>query len=199
MDAGEVKTGNLGLLVGGVSEILPGLGSGNGEWTAINCIAGDFDLHAGVATSRIALLDSEVLRLEGEGHIDLANDTLKFYVAPSAKSATLSVAVPVNLSGPVDDPSITLDELSLLRRLGGLIGAVVFPPAALLSLGSLGSHDNPCLKAAQSAEIQPPPPAEPADWSGYPGAEAPPEAGTDSSERLIDAVKRLLPLRADET
>lgn len=61
MDAGEVKTGSLDLLVGGISELLPGLGSGNSEWTLINCVAGDFDLRSGIATSRVALLDSEVL------------------------------------------------------------------------------------------------------------------------------------------
>lgn len=198
MDAGQVKTGSLGLLVGGVSELLPGLGSGNAEWTAINCVAGDFELRGGVATSRIALLDTEVLRLVGEGQIDMANDTLEFYVAPSAKKPTLNVAVPVNLSGPLADPSITPDELSLLRRLGGLVGAIIFPPAAILTLGSLGSHDNPCLEAVQSVET-PPPPAEPADWNVHPEAGVPPESGTDSAERLIDAVKQLLPLRGNDT
>jgi len=197
MDAGEVKTGSLGLLVGGVSEILPGLGSGAGDWTAINCVAGDFDLRGGVATSRVSLLDSEVLRLVGKGQIDLAHDTIDYYVAPSAKNPTLNLAVPVNLSGPLADPSITPDELSILRRLGGLVGAVIFPPAALLSLGSLGSHDNPCLEAVRSAEL--PAPAEPQEWSGHPEAEAPPEAGSGSPDRLIDAVKRLLPLRGNKT
>lgn len=200
MNAGEVKTGSLGLLVGGVSEILPGLGSGNADWTAINCVAGDFDLRDGIATSRVVLLDSEVLRLVGKGKIDLSHETLEFYVAPSAKNPTLNLAVPVNLSGPLGDPSISPDELSLLRRLGGLVGAVIFPPAALLSLGSLGSYDNPCLEAVQSAAA--PVPAEPpVDWtgSGHPEAELPPEAATDGAERLIDAVKRLLPLRGNET
>jgi len=108
------------------------------------------------------------------------------------------VAVPVNLSGPLADPSITPDELSLLRRLGGLVGAIIFPPAAILTLGSLGSHDNPCLEAVQSVET-PPPPAEPADWNVHPEAGVPPESGTDSAERLIDAVKQLLPLRGNDT
>jgi uncharacterized protein involved in outer membrane biogenesis len=197
MDGGEVKTGSLGLLVGGVSELLPGMGRGNAEWTTINCVAGDFDLRKGIATSRVALLDSKVLRLVGNGHIDLAHDTLKFHVAPSAKSPTLNVALPVNVNGRLADPSITPDELSLLGRIGGLVGAVVFPPAALLSLGSLGSPDNPCLQAVLSAEI--PPPVEPPDWSGHPEAEAPPEAGQDGSKMLIDAVRKLLPLRDSET
>lgn len=196
MDTGEVKTGSLGLLVGGVSEILPGLGSG-GDWTAINCVAGDFDIRAGVAKSRVTLLDSEVLRLVGKGEIDLARDTIEYYVAPSAKNPTLNLAVPVNLSGPLADPSITPDEFSLLRQIGGLVGAVIFPPAALLSLGSLGSRDNPCLEAVRSAEI--PAPAELQDWSGNPEAEAPPETGSESPERLIDAVKQLLPLRGNES
>ncbi|MDH3737934.1 MAG: AsmA family protein, partial [Alphaproteobacteria bacterium] len=194
MDGGQVKTGQLDWLVGGIGEILPSFDGDDDEWTSINCVAGDFDLRAGVATSRVALLDSEILRLVGEGSIDLSRDTLEFYVSPSAKNITLNVAVPVNMSGPLADPSITPDEFSLLRRLGGLVGAVIFPPAALLSLGSLGSHDNPCLDAVQSAEV-PPQPEEPEDLGDHPEAETPPESGTESAERLIDAVKQLLPLR----
>lgn len=197
MDSGEVRTGSLGLLVGGVSEILPGLSSGDGEWTTINCVAGDFDLHDGIATSRVALLDSEVLRLVGDGQINLTDDTLEFDVDPTPKSPTLNVAVPVTLSGSLIDPSVTPDEFSVLRRLGGLVGAVVFPPAALLSLGSLGSHDNPCLEAVQSAAA--PQTAEAVDWNAQLEAEAPPEPAADGARRLIDAVKRLLPLRGNET
>lgn len=197
MDAGEVKTGSLGRLVGGVSEFLPGLGSGDGDWTAINCLAGDFDLRGGIATSRVTLLDSEILRLTGKGEIDLAQDTIDYYVVPSAKKPTLNLAVPVNLNGRLADPSISPDEVSVLAQLGGLVGAVIFPPAALLSLGSLGSHDNPCLEAVRSAKIQAP--AELDDGSGQPEAEAPPEVGSESPGRLIDAVRRLLPLRGNET
>lgn len=197
MDAGEVRTGSLGLLVGGISELLPGLGSGNGDWTSINCVAGDFDIRGGIATSRVTLLDSKVLRLVGKGQIDLAHDTIDYYVTPSAKKPTLNLAVPINLSGPLADPSISPDELSVLAQIGGLVGAVIFPPAALLSLGSLGSHDNPCLEAVQSVAL--PTPDAPQDWSGQPEAEAPPETGSRGPDRLIDAVKRLLPLRGNET
>ncbi len=197
MDGGEVKTGSLGVLVGGVSEILPGLSSGDGEWTAINCVAGDFDLRDGVATSRVALLDSEILRLIGDGQIDLSNDTLDFKVDPTPNNPTLNVAVPVTLSGALADPSVAPDEFSVLRRLGGLVGAVVFPPAALLSLGSLGNHDNPCLEAVQSAAV--PPAVEPVDWDAQLEAEGLPEPAADGAKRLIDAVKKLLPLRGNET
>jgi hypothetical protein len=189
MDAGEVKTGSLGVLVGGVSELLD---SSSGDWTAINCLATDFDLKHGIATSRVALLDARILRLVGEGTVDLAQDTIAYQVVPSPKVPTLNVAVAVNLDGPLADPSITPDELSVLARLGGLVGAIIFPPAALLSLGSLGSHDNPCLEAVQEAEVAPP--AETPDSSGNPEAEAPPETG-GSSDRLIDAVRQLLPLQ----
>lgn len=197
MDAGEIKTGSLGLLVGGVSELLPGLGNGNAEWTAINCVAGDFDVRGGVATSRVALLDADILRLVGEGQINLSDETIEFQVVPSAKKPTLNLSVPVNLRGSLVDPSITPDELSLLRRLGGLVGAVIFPPAALLSLGSLGSHDNPCLAEVDATELSVPRKA--LDRTGAAEADAPPEPGGSGSKRLMDAVKRLLPLRGDET
>ncbi len=77
--------------------------------------------------------------------------------------------------------------------LDGLVDSVIFPLAALLSLGSLGSHVNPRLEAVRSAEISAP--TELQDWSGNPEAEALPEAGTHSPDQLVDAVRRLLPLR----
>jgi len=194
MDQGEVETGQLNLLVGGFSELL--LGDG-GDWTSINCAAVDFDVRKGVASSRVALLDTEVLRLVGEGEADLANATLDFYIAPSAKNPTINVAVPVDVTGPLDDPSYTPNEFSLLRRLGGLVGAVIFPPAAILSLGSLGSHDNPCLDAVQTTEV--PASAVTNEWEQPPEADRMPTVGTGGSERLLDAVKRLLPLRGNET
>jgi hypothetical protein len=51
-----------------------------------NCLVGDFDLCDGVAKNRVTRLDTKVLRLTGKGEVDLARDTIDYYVAPSAKT-----------------------------------------------------------------------------------------------------------------
>ena len=53
------------------------------------------------------------------------------------------------ISGTLANPSVAPDELETARRLGGLLGLVIFPPAALLGLADLGASDHPCLKVLQ--------------------------------------------------
>ena len=82
--------------------------------------------------------------------MDLGKETLAMKISPQSKSATLNVAVPIKIGGTFAEPTFRSDELATARRLGGLLGAVLFPPVALLALGDMGSgDDNPCLKIAQ--------------------------------------------------
>lgn len=148
VDDGRIRTGGLGFLVGGISEVLKG-GSGLRDWTAINCVAGDFAVRAGIAESRLSLIDTKALRLVGRGKIDLGKETVDFGIVPSPKTPTLNLALPVNVRGPLSNPSVTPDELSVLKKLGGLVGSIVFPPAAILSLGELGKAGNPCLEIVE--------------------------------------------------
>ena len=78
-------------------------------------------------------------------------------VSPQSKSATLNVAVPIKIGGTFAEPTFRPDELATARRLGGLLGATLFPPAALLALGDLGTDDDhPCLKLAKGGGAKKP-------------------------------------------
>jgi hypothetical protein len=86
--------------------------------------------------------------------LDLSTEALDFVVTPQAKVATLNVSTPVLVGGTLADPSFAPDPLALARKVGGLLGIFVFPPAALLGLGELGHSENSCVQLA----ADPPPP-----------------------------------------
>ena len=149
MTEGKVKTDALDMAVGGLSALVGMMTSDKSEWTVLNCVASRFDIKKGVATSLVLLADTEYSTVVGEGSLDLGAETLAMKVSPQSKSATLNLAVPIKIGGTFADPTFRPDELATARRLGGLLGATLFPPAALLALGDMGSSDDhPCLKIA---------------------------------------------------
>ncbi len=154
MDEGRARTESFDLLVGGLSQVMGTLFAGQSEWTVVNCIASDFTIANGVAASQIMLADTEHVTVIGEGNVTLGEETLRLKISPRAKSATLNVAVPVNVRGTLAEPTFAPDEAAVVRKLGGVLGAMVFPPAAILGLGEMGSADNPCLNLATTATGQ---------------------------------------------
>jgi uncharacterized protein involved in outer membrane biogenesis len=150
LNQGKIKTEALDMAVGGLSAIVGMMSSEKSEWTVLNCIASRFDFKNGVATSRVLLADTEYSTVVGEGSMDLGQEALAMKISPQSKSATLNLAVPIKIGGTFAEPTFRPDELATARRLGGLLGATLFPPAALLALADLGSgEDNPCLKIAK--------------------------------------------------
>ena len=154
MNEGRARMESFDLLVGGLSQVMGTLFAGQSEWTVVNCIASDFAIANGVAASRIMLADTEHVTVIGEGNVNLGEETLRLKISPQAKSATLNLAVPVNVRGTLAEPTFAPDEAAVVRKLGGVLGVVVFPPAAILGLGEMGSADNPCLNLATTATGQ---------------------------------------------
>ncbi len=73
---------------------------------------------------------------------------------PKVKKTTISAAVPVHIEGTLANPEYSPDKLAAARKVGGLLGLVLFPPAAILGLGELGAgDDNPCIQQAKSGGV----------------------------------------------
>ena len=149
-DDGRLKTQALDAIVGGATAVLGTLFSGKKEWTVVNCVATVIDIKDGLATSRVMLIDTEHSTVTGKGTVNLASEALDLTVEPKAKSVTLNIAVPVHIKGTLASPSFRPDAGATLRKLGGLLGATLFRPAALIGLGELGGEDNKCVKIATS-------------------------------------------------
>jgi uncharacterized protein involved in outer membrane biogenesis len=185
---GRLKTTVIDDLVGGASAIIGTLVAGKRDATALTCAAVSFDVKKGVATAKALLIDTEFSTVAGEGSADLGNETLDLKVSPKPKGVTLNVAVPIKIKGTFAAPSIGPDELAAARKIGGLIGAFAFPPAALLGLGEVGGNDNQCLKLA-AGDAKGSGAAAGAEGGAKPPA-SPVEKATDGVKGAVEGVGR---------
>ena len=151
LEDGRALSGTYDALIAGISipTLLATIFTERQDFSTVNCIASHFDIENGLATSRVFLIDTEYSSLTGHGTIDLAAERIDVTVTPRAKSAALGVAVPVKVTGPLANPRYQPEPLGTARKVAGLLGVVLFPPAALVALGELGSgDDHPCLDIA---------------------------------------------------
>ena len=121
----------------------------------MNCFATNIVFEEGVGDVQVLVLDTENTTIFGSGTIDLAKEQWNLKFNPQPHTTTLSAkAVPVMLGGSFSEPEITLGKGELIRKLSAIVGAVIFPPAAVAALFELGAGDEPCLKnlAANQAD-----------------------------------------------
>ncbi|MBT3809247.1 MAG: AsmA family protein [Rhodospirillaceae bacterium] len=152
MGKGRMRNEGLGYVSGifsGIAETLDGK-----EWVEVDCMANDFQLAKGVATSRVNLLSTEVITLTAGGDINLGTETYKMKINPKPRGIDLSLAVPILVRGPLDDPSFLPDPLDTLVKIGSLLGSILFPPVALIGLLELGGGNHPCVKYSKQTEGQ---------------------------------------------
>jgi uncharacterized protein involved in outer membrane biogenesis len=158
---GSLKTGALDTLIGGLGQLAGTLVAEKKDTAVMNCLASDFEIKQGVATSRALLVDTEYSTVYGSGNINLGTETLDLVVKPESKAATLNVAVPVQIGGTLANPTFAPEKVATVRKAAGIlavVGGLAFPPAALMGLGEMGSgEDNPCLKIAQGKDGKPAP------------------------------------------
>lgn len=150
---GTLEAGSMDSLVGGLSKAMGTMVAKKRDRATMNCLASDFEIMKGVATSRALLVDTEYSTVFGEGDINLRQETLDLLLIPKPKSVTLNVAVPVQVRGTLANPAFAAEKVAVMRKAAGLlavVGGLAFPPVALLSLGELGTgEENPCLRIAQ--------------------------------------------------
>lgn len=146
---GSVRTDALDSLVIGPDRMLGELVAVDKRFAKVGCAAIDLAFRNGVGRPEVLLVDTTKSTLVGEGEINLAAQTIHLEIVPSPKLVTLSVGVPLEISGALRRPRVKADELGAVRRLGGMLTIAVFPPAALASLAELGERENPCLALAE--------------------------------------------------
>jgi hypothetical protein len=177
MNEGEMKNDFLGNISGLTQTI--GEAFGKKEWIVVECIASDFEIVSGIANSRVNVVNTELLLITTEGKIDLGQEKPDLKVTPRPKGIDLSLAVPVNIGGSLANPTFAPDTLATAKKIGGILGAIAFPPAIIIGLGEMGGSDNPCLKAAQADSAPQPQKSEPS---------TPVESATDAAKDALEGV-----------
>ncbi len=150
MNEGQMKTEGFDLIIGGLSSVVGSLFGEQSEWTVLSCLATNLEFTDGVAATAL-LIDTDVAVISGAGQLDFAQEVPELTITPNAKSATLNLALPIKVGGTFADPSFKPDELAAASTIGALLGSTLFPPAALLAFGDLGSGDTACVADAQEA------------------------------------------------
>jgi uncharacterized protein involved in outer membrane biogenesis len=156
---GEVK---LALISGGnLSALLvdlAGLEFGNALLSAlgvpnradIQCFVTDLPLNRGILDFNVFLLDTTEGRITGRGDVDFRDQMLNISLTTRSKHFSIgSLPGPINVTGPLGDPSIR-PGTEVVARAGAAaaLGVLLTPLGALLPTIQFGvGNDNACTQA----------------------------------------------------
>jgi uncharacterized protein involved in outer membrane biogenesis len=146
--SGLLQAGGVGFL-----DLLSGWREGDSD-LRLNCVVARLPIVGGVAKSEAILFDTEAVTVGGSGKVDLGREAYDLKVTPQAKQTSLmSLAVPVLVTGPLEDPSVVPDPVGTAVGAAKIAGMFINPLAAgaLIVLESETSDQNPCVAALAKA------------------------------------------------
>ena len=97
-------------------------------------------------------IDVKAISIAGEGTIDLANEEIDYVFLPKKKSNIFNNADPVNIKGPLSDPSVTtLPVKSAIITYGSLFFAPYlfvggYATSMISGMADIGENSFPCLE-----------------------------------------------------
>lgn len=123
----KMKSGIADKLMSGlITALLPDLS--DDKFTTINCVMTRFTIQGGVAKAETLFADTERLQLVGEGQISLKDNVYDLKLTPENKKTTLlDIAPAIRITGPLNEPNISPDTLSLTTKLGGALLGTINP------------------------------------------------------------------------
>lgn len=120
----------------------------------VNCLMGRVKVESGVAAVETLLLDTADSIIVGGGNMNLGNETLFLDVKPYPKrDSGRRIGIPFAIRGSFAKPTLTLEKVGFVRRLGAAIGlGSEVPPAALSQLVAGLGEENSCRNAFATHE-----------------------------------------------
>jgi AsmA protein len=187
---GTIDNRLLGSLLGKVMNTLNALNLvGKGGDSTLKCFGLRMDASRGVGTIKALALSSSLLTMSGAGTVNLGEETLALTLAPQARIAGTGVVIPVNVTGPIRDPAVKVNELGAAERNAGTVAGAVLGNATPLGivgglLGGdklLGGNTDICPAALAAARGQP----APADAKPQPAKPGAPNAGAPNAGAIL--------------
>jgi len=132
-----------------------------GGRTTVRCAAIRADAAAGQVRLQALTLDTSRLKLDGDGVLNLANETLDLHLRPQLRMGTL-LSVPVRVTGMLRAPKAALDPGALQPgRVGLIIGGAAGPDTCGPALaaardgrpGPVPAAPEPAGKAPKAADL----------------------------------------------
>jgi len=113
----------------------------------IRCVVASFDLDQGVMSADTFVIDTEDTNITAKGTVNLGTEKLDLQLLPAPKKASvLSLRSPINLTGTLKHPKVSLEKGPIAARGGIAAGlAVLAPVAAALAFIDTGrGEDSDC-------------------------------------------------------
>jgi uncharacterized protein involved in outer membrane biogenesis len=125
------------------------------EGIRIRCGVADFGVKDGVMDARALVFDTDIVRIDGGGQIDLEEERLDLEIVPKSKKVSLvALRTPIHVRGSFARPEVDLDKGKLaLRGLGAVALGVINPALALVPLIEANTaDDSECRKLIAQAK-----------------------------------------------
>jgi hypothetical protein len=125
--------------------------------TGLRCAVAHFDVQNGVLTAQQFVVDTDPVRVEGRGTINLSDETMDLTLAGKPKSFQFfRVRAPITISGKLASPAVGVKTGTAVAQ--GMIGvglALFAPPAAILAFIDPGlAKDANCAGLLSTAQEQ---------------------------------------------
>jgi uncharacterized protein involved in outer membrane biogenesis len=131
--------------------------SGDKSDTNLRCAVASFSAKNGVLVSQGFVIDTDPVRIDGSGHINLADETLSLEVQGKPKDFQIvRLRTPITLSGPMAHPAIGIKPGALVAQVGiaAALGAIN-PLASILAFVDPGlAKDANCGPLLAQAKAQ---------------------------------------------
>ena len=114
--------------------------SGEGGASQVQCFAARLDANHGIAACGRCGTASSLLSMDGDGSLNLGNETLDLRVRPETRIAGTALVVPMRITGPFRSPSSAPDPTATVTQNAGTVAGAVLgntTPMGLIA-GALG-------------------------------------------------------------
>lgn len=133
--------------------IIPGDRS---EMTVINCGVANMNIENGIMHTDNLLIDTENVTLAGEAALEIISGEVNMLIKPHPKSPSLlNLAVPVRVTGRIDDLNAGAAAGSLLHTGANLVLGALNPVTMVVPFVDLGAEENPCVAALENPQEWP--------------------------------------------
>jgi AsmA protein len=106
--------------------------------TPVRCFALRLDAQHGVAEVKALLLDTNLFYLEGNGSLNLGEETLALRLRPLARLGGTGVIVPLKVQGPFRNPKVEIDAAGAASEAAGIAAQASRNPQLGVIIGALG-------------------------------------------------------------
>lgn len=136
---GEIENRLLSATLGQVLQHarLPDLTARPGA-TPVRCFALRLDAQHGIAEVKALLLDTNLFYLEGNGSLNLADETLALRLRPLARLGGTGVIVPLKVQGSFRNPKVEVDAAGAASEAAGIAAQASRNPQLGIIIGALG-------------------------------------------------------------